>query len=790
VETRFTHIDTCDLLGFESPEARIAFDRKGGWLVTLWNHLTGDEYLKDPRKIGNPFRAHTDFIRPFELEDDPADIARTALDPFSCRLVSTAFEDGRGASGLKMVYRDRADHWEIHLGVALSQAGSSEWTLDVINVGADPDEVMVDFPFFERLCLGPTRSKNLATVLDQAGHIAPAGDHPGGIYGNGGKWSMQWHCAFDPDSGSALGLIIKDPDVRNKRLGNDSPSVRVSAFPAVELKPGERLSLPPAEILIYRGDWRRTAKEYYAWFANAFRPLKPPDWLRRSDGYTGDWFGKRGGASMPGATQMDSFRDLPEAYRQSPIDHHEWAFHDRGCQFPVSPAGVNPPHYIHTTGDNILREDLGGPDALREGVAAVHALGFHFTFYVEGYIVHETSELAKDGRAARWSVMHKNGTITGNYTGQGFYHMCPTCEEWQDHLASVCSRLIRETGADGVRLDSLGFYFLPCYNPAHNHPNPFVYNDGVRQLLDKVSRAVRKANPKAIITTEAPADFFARYAHGALNSRCPREIPPMRVALADYHPLIYGALGPVWGSLSGYVGGTGGLEMNWRCARFPVDETVLWGEVEEDPTASERGVVCRLFRGEDHWALVGARVNSDEPWLFPRGLDGQPVLGLDDNAGPVQVRVRGLAASVESAIGFDVETLGPRPVTMTKSQGDLVLSPDWRWFLIILRRTGCRPLVSFGNLPSVTPGQRLPLDFHMVSASGSPSAATATLLAPGLGVRRRVHIPGSYTLEVAADTPPGWYLVTLDSPTVLGHKSFLKVDAASEPRAPVHVKRG
>jgi len=775
-----THINTSNLFGIESPEARIAFHPQDGRLVTLWNRLTSDEYLKEPHQVGNPFRMYTDFIRPFELEDDPADIARTALDPFSCRLVSTAFENRRGGAKLKMVYRDPANHWEIHLVVTLSAAGSSEWMLDVSNVGARPGEVIIDFPYFGRLCLGQTRTANLATVLDQAGYIAPAMDHPGGIYGNGGQWSMQWHCVFDPASGSALGLIIKDPQVRNKRLGDDSTSMRVSTFPAHELKPGESLSLPPVQVLIDRGDWRRTARAYRAWFARAFRPLKPPEWLRRSDGYTGGWFGKRGGASMPGATEMDSFRDLPEAYRHSPIDHQEWAFHDQGCQFPVSPLGVSPPRYVHTTGDNILREDLGGPDALREGVAAVHALGFHFTFYVEGYIVHETSDLAKDGRAQRWSVMHKNGTITGNYTSQGFYHMCPACEEWQDHLASACSRLIRQTGADGVRLDSLGFYFLPCYNPAHNHLNPFVYNDGVRKLLDKVSRAVREVNPNAIITTEAPVDFYARSAHGALNSLCPREIPPMRAAVPDYHPIIYGPLGPVWGSLSGYVGGCGALEMNWECARFPVDETVLWGEVEEDPAPSQRRVVCRLFRGEDHWALVAARVNSEEPWLFPRGLDSQPALGLDHSGGAFQVRVRGLAALVESAVGFDVETLEPRPVAMTRSRDDLVLSLDSAWSLVVLRRSRCRPMVSFGNLAPAAPGQRVPVHLCLASPDQRASKVTATLLAPGLGMRRKVGIPGSSVLEVPETTPPGWYVVALDGPGVLGHKRFLKVVAVAK----------
>jgi hypothetical protein len=233
---RLARIDTPSLLGIESPEARIAFDRKDGRLVTVWNGLTGDEYLKEPRRMGNPFRVYADFIRPFELEDDPADIARTALDPFSCRLISGAFEDGPGGSGITIVYRDEAGRWEIHLAVTLSGEGSSEWMLEVINVGPGPGQVMGDFPYFDRVCLGHARRKNLATVHEQAGHIARATDHPGGIYGNGGEWSMQWHCAFDPDSGSALGLIIKDSDVANKRLGDDSPSIRVTTFPAREVK--------------------------------------------------------------------------------------------------------------------------------------------------------------------------------------------------------------------------------------------------------------------------------------------------------------------------------------------------------------------------------------------------------------------------------------------------------------------------------------------------------------------------------------------------------------------------
>lgn len=779
-------IDTADQIGIESAEMRIVFDCRSGCLTSLRNLATQDDYLKEHRNRGNPFRLYSDFVRPFELEDDPADIAATIIEPRSCRVISAARLESAVGRGCRVVSRDASNRWEIRLEVVATNASSAEWTLEVVNVGSKPAKVMVDFPCLDRVWPGKSRRKNLATVQDQAGYVGPAQDYKGGVYGNGHEWSSQWYAVFDPDSGGALGLIVKDPNVRNKRLWAGSATVRVTSFPEQELKPGQSLALPPVWIKIYRGDWRPVAHEYRAWFAQAFAPRMPPEWFRHSDGWTGEWFGKRGGALMSGAIAMDSFRDLPAAYLPNAIDHHEFAFHDRGCQFPVFTNSQGVPQYVHTTGDNVLRDDLGGPQALREGVARVHKLGFHFTFYIEGYIVHESSELAKDGRAKRWSIMNKNGSISGNYSEQGFFHMCPACGEWQDHLAARCGELVRETGADGVRLDSLGFYFLPCYNPAHKHPHPFVYNDGIRQLLGKVSRAIREANPEAVLTTEAPVEFYATHADGALQSFCPREIPLMRVALPNYRTFLYVPHGPVYGSFSGLVGGTGKWEREWRCARFPVEESVLEGEVEEHPIATPPQVACRLFCGPDHWALVGARVDSDRPWLFPKGLDNEPVLGLDERRGPVQVRIPGLAPLVESAVAFDVETLKVQSFafsrtttnsapTMEATNSDLLVTLDSRWFVVVLRKSGCRPIVTFSEPPATRAGQKLHLNLQLMAAGNAAREVTATLGAPGLSVHREVRVPGEEELAIPADCPPGLFPVTLDGPGVLGCKRFVEV---------------
>jgi len=188
---------------------------------------------------GEPLPLYSDFIRPFELEDDPADIAATISDPRFCRVVEASRVERATGRGIRLVSRDAANRWETRLEVVATNASSAAWTLEVVNMGPESAKVMVDFPFLNQVWPGKSRRKNLATVLDQAGYVGLAQDYKGGIYGNGHEWSMQWHAVFDPDSGGALGLIIQDPDVRNKRLWAGSALLRVTSFPAQDLQPGQ-----------------------------------------------------------------------------------------------------------------------------------------------------------------------------------------------------------------------------------------------------------------------------------------------------------------------------------------------------------------------------------------------------------------------------------------------------------------------------------------------------------------------------------------------------------------------
>lgn len=764
---RFTQDD----LRIENEFCRIQFDPQTGGLRSITNLQTGDEYIKNATPDSQPFRIYADIEKEFEIDtnksyqlafDNSAAICREVAQPGSCRLA-----EARRGNGLTLRYQ--AEGLEIRLRIALEKkSGVSDWFLTITNTGKTSRNFLSSFPYLTGVRLGSEPSANLATAMDQAGVIVPAWERPGGVLGESNQFSMQWHAIWDPPTNNAMGLIFMDPNAKPKRLVLIEPGIDLEYFPPVTIEPGKSVDLPPFRLMVYKGDWKPAARAYHAWFNKSFNTLEPPDWYRRSNGSAGFHF-KKGGpgikADYDGQIALASFRELPAAQIQRPIDFPEYAFYCRSSIFAP----------VHTDGDNIVREDMGGAEALREGIEGVHRLGLHTQLYVEGYIVANVSELARSGKAERWSVMHKDGTITGPYTKQGFYHMCPGCVEWQDHLAATIGRLLRETGADGIRIDSLGFYYLPCYNPAHKHKSPFDYNEWIKQLLAKAHKAAVAANPNVLLTTEGSADWYAPWVHGALSSRCPRELSPMRLAMGPYRPYVYAA-GAVWGSLSGFPGGgcdgsdLNPLDGNWLCARFPAHEALVWGDVaDDDPQSSDPQIVTRRFEGKGYWAVVAARpACQDRIWTTGKGLSKQH--------GDYTLTLPGLASQVTDAVVCDIENLTWTPLKLERQGDDLQLSLSTNWALVILRQPDGPPVVGFDPLPQLHPGDSTKLSLHWLTENGSlKSRKKLTVKAPGLRVSPdSISAPGEVTISVPSDALPGYYGVEVSGMNVLGTKRFLR----------------
>ncbi|MFH1738605.1 MAG: DUF6259 domain-containing protein [bacterium] len=762
--------ETDSVIAIENKYCRIEFDRETGGLLGIKNRLLNDDCIKNGDPDTMPFRIYSDLTREFEIGindifqlvfEEPQDICRYTIQPGDCQLA-----EARRKNCLTLVYKGGG--YEARLQVRLSDnTGASDWSLRVTNTGAQPREFMVDFPCLSGIRLGPDAASNLATAMDQGGVIVPAWERHGGVFGESNQMSMQWHAIWDPATKSALGLIFMDPDARPKRLALAEPNLDLHYFPPVTLDPGESYDLPPARFLVYEGDWKPAARAYRAWHDGAYAHLEPPEWFRQSNGSIGRHL-KKGGpgikADYAGQIALESLRELPAAHIRCPIDFPEYAFYCRASMF----------YPVHTDGVNIIREDMGGPQAFREGIEGVHRLGLHAQLYVDGYVVYENGELGKTGKAERWAVMHKDGSLTGPYSYQGFYHMCPGCVEWQDHLAGMVGRLLRETGADGIRIDSLGFYYLPCYNPAHNHETPFGYNEWIQQLLAKAYKAAVEANPNVLFTTEGSADWFTPYVHGALTSRCSRNIPFMRIAVGPYRTYIY-ATGAVWGSLSGCPGGGCGgpdiepLDANWLCARFPAHEALVWGDVaDEDPISSDPEIIAHRFVGDGYWAIVAARPACQD-LIWPRGT------GLADHHGEYTLTLPGLASQVEDAVLCDIETLTWTPLNAERNADDLQLNLQTNWALIILRQPDGPVLVGFDPLPTLQPGEST--TFSLKTLSGGRFRGPVLVNAPGLDVSQSEEdITGRVRIGVPTDAFPGHYGIQVSGKNLLGVKRFLRVE--------------
>lgn len=799
-----------------------SFDAISGALISIRETVTGTECLNGDKGRPGPFAVFHDFERQFAIERsrpgsmptvcaDPETICRRAFDPRSNPKVSFDRRAEGDAETLTVRYEDDVTRLRATLSVSVrDNEDSSTWALTITNGGSDQMQLLPVFPLFGGVRLGEGLD-DLMVANDQAGYICPLWSKPGGIYGNGGQMSMQWGCVFSHDAECAFGFIVEDPDLTNKEIRYADPRIEVRYFPPVDLDPGESIALPHVRVLVYRGDWKPTAQAYRRWFPAVMPPLQRPEWLDSVDAYRGVWAEKRGNPfefTSSIAVPMDSFDELDRSYLRDPLDFLEYAFY---CRQSMGARWIRGRwHRTHTDGANIVREDLGGAEAFARGVERVHRLGYRVGLYVEGFIVPEDSEIGD--RAREWVVEHADGNRDGGYSQQGFMHMCPGCVEWQDHVAEMCTRLIRETGADGIRLDSLGYYFFPCYNPSHNHRSPFDHNVWIRELLSKTWAAMKAVNPDCVLATEAPVDFFSSSCHTGYSSLgfspdwnvSTADIAPMRVAIPDYYLFLIGS-GPVAASLLGYPGGNVAfydgheltdLEESWRSTYYAVSETVRWGEPGKvNPEADRDDVECRLFHGSSSDVVVGARASIlVDPDEYIQRREHQPRFVGGYRNGEVRIKRGKVGYEVAipnggrtptSALVYDVEHLSLRTAEIQTGEDRVRIRVDANWFVLVLSYDTPTPGILIADPGELQPGERLDLHIALVGNSGPHKAAVTTpLLNTGTA---EVSAPGSLAIDIPDSVAQGKYWIRAEGKGLLPFKRLVTVGQVPQPTV-VHVR--
>jgi hypothetical protein len=178
-----------------------------------------------------------------------------------------------------------------------------------------------------------------------------------------------------------------------------------------------------------------------------------------------------------------------------------------------SDRGGWPPYW--NKGDYIPRGDLGGEDALKDGIASVQRSGGRVLVYVEPFILYEHSLKAHDP-GWRWGLNYDGTEFASGYAG---YHAMPAfLGEWQDHVVAVARRLVGEYGVDGIFLDSWAWQMnlrMRTQGDPHFYSQR-EWSQAALSLTRRVRDAVREIRSDAVVIGETTAGPIARTWDGGL----------------------------------------------------------------------------------------------------------------------------------------------------------------------------------------------------------------------------------------------------------------------------------
>jgi hypothetical protein len=265
---------------------------------------------------------------------------------------------------------------------------------------------------------------------------------------------------------------------------------------------GDAIDLGPVRTYLYTGNWKVGAHWLREQRQHVIFRQSPAEWYQQTTFISedmGDSMVKRG----------QTFYDYPALLAQKET-YGSSLFHIPG--FHDAEVLGSSRNWLNRGDYYFAAQNLGGFEAVQRGVDAIHRHGGHILYYVEGLIMWKRSRIGHSQGEA-WALMKQDGTYEDHY--RGFWHMCPACEDWCRWLGRTCADVVQSTGIDGFFIDSsTATHFHRCYNPAHHHTHPDVWNWGIRQMLRIVREEVDKVNPNTILFVEGAADIAREYVDG------------------------------------------------------------------------------------------------------------------------------------------------------------------------------------------------------------------------------------------------------------------------------------
>jgi hypothetical protein len=172
---------------------------------------------------------------------------------------------------------------------------------------------------------------------------------------------------------------------------------------------------------------------------------------------------------------------------------------------------------------------FGGLPAFQQAVKMYQSMGALTTLYTDPFRMDFTSKIGLQ-HGKEWCIIDEQDKLS---TGYEVYNPCHDLPEVREWAAKAMGRVMRETGADGIRLDEYGHRGWACYNPAHKHT---YAEPGITQWQKATTEATRmihdemdKVRPGLVLTTEHPGyDYLMKELEGCITYDLTVQKSPLR----------------------------------------------------------------------------------------------------------------------------------------------------------------------------------------------------------------------------------------------------------------------
>jgi hypothetical protein len=184
-------------------------------------------------------------------------------------------------------------------------------------------------------------------------------------------------------------------------------------------------------------------------------------------------------------------------------------------------------------------ERFGGLPAFREAVQKCKDLGALTTLYTDPFRMDSGSKVGQ-AHGEEWGVVQEDGELSKGYD---VYNPCHDDVDVREWVADAMERVIRETGADGIRLDEYGHRGFSCYSTRHRHsfaePGLTQWQKATAEATRMVRERMDRVDPTTVLTTEHPGhDYLMQFIDGCITYDLTvqkTELRPLEVNLQRFY---------------------------------------------------------------------------------------------------------------------------------------------------------------------------------------------------------------------------------------------------------------